>query len=142
MQNRLLNGIKMKLKLVREIFNTSSTLGSLYVDNKFYCYTLEDVTREEKVKGETAIWYGIYRIDLTYSPRFGAILPEVMNVRDFSGIRFHAGNTEKDTEGCILLGKYRKKYSIFDSRDISKQFNEMIINAIIDKNEVYLEITK
>lgn len=96
----------MKL-LVEHIWKTNTfTLGELSVDGKPLCDTLEDRMRPngEKVKGETAIPEGTYKIVLSYSPRFKRILPEILNVPNFSGVRIHSGNSSKDTEGCLLVG--------------------------------------
>lgn len=88
------------------------THGKLYVDGQFLCYTLEDEVREIeglpvekwKVKGVTAIPRGRYRVILTKSPRFGRMLPEVLNVPGYQNIRIHSGNRSTDTEACILVG--------------------------------------
>jgi len=106
----------MKLKVVREEFTKNSTIGSLYIDGTFFCYTLEDVVRAEKIYGETAIPYGEYRVILSYSNRFKKILPEVLNVPNYSGVRIHAGNTKKDTHGCPLVGLTKSKDFVGMSR--------------------------
>ena len=88
------------------------TFGKLFADGRFICYTLEDEVREIddqpvadwKIKGETAIPSGEYRITLEQSSRFGPNTLTVNNVPGFVGVRMHAGNTVGDTEGCPLLG--------------------------------------
>jgi len=57
-----------------------------------------------KVYANTAIPTGIYGVIITMSARFKKLLPLLLNVDGFSGIRIHAGNTSADTEGCILVG--------------------------------------
>lgn len=96
----------MKLTLQRRPSAHGCTIGSLCVDDAFECYTLEDVVRADgiKIAGETAIPPGTYTIDITLSPRFGRLLPLLLSVRGFIGIRIHPGNSAKDTEGCILVG--------------------------------------
>ena len=95
----------MKLELVRKVKTGESTIGTLSIDGVFQCYTLEDVVRSgEKVWGQTAIPCGEYRVMLTMSPRFKRILPLIVDVPGFDGIRIHPGNTAKDTDGCILVG--------------------------------------
>ena len=98
----------MELKLNRIFLGSSATIGELLVNDKYLCDTLEDRVRPEgeKVYGKTAIPEGTYEVKLTYSPRFKKILPEILNVPNFSGIRIHTGNSSKDTEGCILVGTW------------------------------------
>ncbi len=102
----------MKLLLEREPSHLTCTLGSLYVNDEFECFTLEDVVREIpgvpverwKIKGKTAIPAGTYKLDLTFSQRFQRMLPILIDVPGFEGVRIHTGNTDADTEGCILVG--------------------------------------
>ena len=95
----------MDIKLRRFEFGTTYTIGKLYIDGVYHCFTLEDKVREgEKVQNETAIPYGIYSVIIDISTRFGRPMPHVLDVPGFEGIRIHTGNTSHDTEGCILLG--------------------------------------
>lgn len=98
----------MELTLNRIFLGSSATIGELLVNDKHLCDTLEDRVRPEgeKVYGKTAIPEGTYEVKLTHSPRFKKILPEILNVPNFSGIRIHTGNSSKDTEGCILVGAW------------------------------------
>ena len=99
----------MHIRVVREPSKNDTTLGSLFIDDHWQCHTLEDVIRPagEKVRNKTAIPPGCYRIILTMSNRFKKIMPEVLNVPMFTGIRIHSGNTAKDTAGCLLVGQTR-----------------------------------
>jgi hypothetical protein len=89
-----------------------ATIGKLFVDGAFKCHTLEDEIREVegepveawKIKGETAIPAGSYRVSLEFSNRFGPDTLSIHDVPGFQYIRMHAGNTSADTEGCLLLG--------------------------------------
>lgn len=94
----------MKLELRRTVYTDKSTIGELYVDGLFECYTLEDVVRNKKIYGETAIPAGSYHVKITQSPRFKRELPLLLNVPGFEGVRIHPGNSAQDTEGCILVG--------------------------------------
>lgn len=106
----------MKLTLKRLHKTDKSTIGELYVDGKFECYTLEDVEREVKIKSETAIPKGTYIVGITLSNRFKRLLPILLNVPNFEGVRVHSGNSNHDTEGCILVGTTRSKDYIGSSR--------------------------
>ena len=111
----------MELTLVRTFSGPDCTIGELFVDGRFECFTLEDVVRpgdiaQVKVAGRTAIPPGTYRIALTISSRFKRVLPLLQKVPSFEGIRIHAGNTAEDTEGCILVGRERGTSAIRGSR--------------------------
>lgn len=106
----------MKLLLKRLHRTEHSTIGELYVDGKFECYTLEDKERDVKIKSETAIPKGTYIVGITLSNRFKKLLPILINVPNFEGVRIHSGNTNHDTEGCILVGTTRSKDFIGNSR--------------------------
>ena len=110
----------MKLKLIREKFTAEYTLGSLYIDDKFFCYTVEDCDRlskgETKIAAKTAIPKGIYKVVLTMSNRFKKVLPLLVNVPQFEGVRIHNGNTAADSEGCIIVGEVRLENGVGMSR--------------------------
>ncbi|HWJ06182.1 MAG TPA: DUF5675 family protein [Steroidobacteraceae bacterium] len=95
----------MELRLERLQYRSGCTIGRMYVDGRFECYTLEDGIRTNKVYGETAIPAGEYRIDITYSPRFKRNLPLLCDVPNFEGVRIHPGNAPANTLGCILVGQ-------------------------------------
>jgi hypothetical protein len=101
----------MDLRLVRKEFTEKSTIGDLLIDDSFFCFTLEDMVREPGVKipGQTAIPEGRYRVVIDQSNRFRRAMPHILDVPMFEGIRIHSGNTDKDTEGCILLGMTKSK---------------------------------
>ncbi len=108
----------MKLELKRLYFKDTYTIGKLYVDGDYLCDTLEDKHRPDgiKVYGETCIPEGTYKVILNYSNRFKKIMPLVVNVPSFEGIRIHPGNTDKDTSGCILVGENKIKGQLINSR--------------------------
>ena len=122
----------MELLLKRIYKGDKYTIGKLYIDGKWFCDTIEDVVRnlpkdcpctskgrncecKEKVYGETAIPAGTYKVILSYSNRFKRILPELLNVPHFLGIRIHRGNTEQDSAGCIILGENKVKGKVINS---------------------------
>jgi len=94
----------IELTLARHEFTQAATLGSLYNGRKYLCNILEDAIRRQKIYGQTAIPNGRYRVNLTWSGRFGRQLPLVADVPLFTGIRFHSGNWVEDTDGCLLPG--------------------------------------
>ena len=92
----------MELRVVRDAFYEDTTMGKMFINGVFFGFTLEDKVRPKKIKGETAIDSGEYEVVLSMSPRFKRIMPEILNVPNFVGVRIHGGNTHKDTEGCIF----------------------------------------
>jgi len=97
----------MKIEVKRIHRTEKSTIGEMYVDGVFQCYTLEDKEREVKIKSETAIPKGTYDVIINMSNRFKKEMPLLLKVPNFEGVRIHSGNTNHDTEGCILVGKTR-----------------------------------
>lgn len=138
----------MELLLCRISRKPRCTIGALFVDERFRCYTLEDVEREVegwpveewKVKGETAIPVGRYQVVMSKSRRFGRYLPELLNVPGFAGIRIHAGNTEHDTEGCILVGEGRTELTITESRVALVKLMTDIQGALDKGNQVWITV--
>lgn len=135
----------MKLRVERGAPGASSTIGKLYVDGVFFAYTLEDIDRQlesggKKIQGETAIPRGSYKVIIDFSNRFQKQMMHVLNVPGFEGIRIHAGNTDKDTEGCILLGKVRSDNAVFNSREAVNALFDKVRAALSAGQEVNLEV--
>ena len=106
----------MKIEVKRLYKTDNSTIGELKIDGKFECYTLEDKERDVKIKCETAIPKGTYKVIINQSNRFKKLLPLLLSVPNFEGVRIHPGNTNHDTEGCILVGRTKSKDFIGQSR--------------------------
>ena len=112
---------------VKRLYKTdNSVIGEMLIDGIFECFTLEDVERPVKIKGETAIPKGTYRVIINESNRFKRLLPLLIDVPNFEGVRIHSGNSNHDTEGCILVGQTRNKNYIGQSRKaFDKLFKKM-----------------
>lgn len=129
----------MELELLRREFSDHSTIGDLIIDGEYFCYTLEDKVREVKIKGETAIPFGRYEVVVDYSARFKRNMPHILNVAGFEGIRIHNGNTDKDTEGCILLGYTKKRDFIGQSIAAFHEFSRRLDKAL-ETEKVFITI--
>ena len=105
----------MNLRVIREPSTAAATMGILLIDGVFVCWTLEDVVRPVKIPGETAIPAGRYDVRLSFSQRFQKVLPE-FTVPNFTGTRIHAGNTQADTAGCVLVGRKRGNSVVLESK--------------------------
>lgn len=134
----------MELKLLRKYKKPTYTIGTLSVDGAYFCDTLEDRVRdlviERKVKGSTAIPAGRYRVILNWSPRFKKPLPLLLDVPHFEGIRIHAGNTAKDTEGCILVGRNTQPGTLTDSKATMAELMQVLTSANNRKEEMWITV--
>lgn len=141
----------MKLKLIRKYLGPEYTIGDLYIEDKLYCNTLEDVNRdtnrngifdgsEKKIAGDTCIPFGTYKIVVDVSPKFGRELPRLLNVPSFSGILIHRGNTTKDTAGCILVGENTVKGKVLNSTIYEVDLTKKIKEAISKGEKVTIQI--
>ena len=111
----------------------------------YFCDTLEPTWRDYKngaykVKGRSAIPEGRYAVVISYSPKFKQWLPILLGVPKFEGIRIHAGNTAKDTEGCILVGQNREVGKVLDSRKWLYELKQKIVEAKDKGEAVWLTI--
>lgn len=103
------------LQLLRYSDDGQTTVGLLYVNGSFYCYTLEDTFHEVKIDGETRIPQGTYPIrfkkeDTPLTTKYKEIYPEwftyhlqLQKVPGYDTIYIHNGGDHTDTEGCILV---------------------------------------
>ena len=150
--NYLFNDMELQLK--REIFTDESTIGTLTIDGKFECYILEDkdrginntLTLEQimrvKVYGKTAIPYGRYEVDWTMSARFKKMMPILLNVIGWSGIRIHSGNSEIDSLGCLLCGTRKLSNRITESIVATNKLYAKIESAKKQGQRIYITIVR
>lgn len=137
----------MKLLVQREPSAFGATLGRLYVDGILQCDTLEDEIREVpgqpvakwKVYGYTAIPQGLYKLTAENSPRFGPDTLTVNAVPGFEGIRIHAGNSEKDTHGCLLVGTRAGRAFVGQSRVALEALKAKLLPALHRGEAVTIE---
>ncbi len=136
--------METRILLQRQIFTEKSTIGKLYINGVYECWTLEDTVRlGPKVKGTTAIPYGEYSLTIDFSNRFKRMMPHILNVPNFEGIRIHWGNSDVDTEGCPLLG--RQKAAIPDKILQSvAAFDAFFpkLESLLKLGRVFIEIAK
>lgn len=136
----------MELLVKREWLSDECSVGELYINGVFECFTLEDKDRglsqdmplaqiqKAKVYGQTAIPKGRYPVVIQFSAKHGKELPTLYNVPDFAGVEMHPGNTDVDTLGCILVGQMRTSNSVLSS---VKAFDNMFpkLQAAFSKHE-------
>jgi hypothetical protein len=143
----------MKLELHRKFLGEEYTIGDLLINGVFFCNVLEDKVRdldkdgdldesgETKVFGKTAIPYGTYQIDITYSERFKRLLPLLENVKGFDGIRIHPGNTAVDTHGCLLVGINSQKGMVTYSKKTFDKLFPVLAAAHEVRESIFITIS-
>jgi hypothetical protein len=152
----------MKLKLLRRFFADDYTIGTLYIDDKPFCDTLEnqdrllhqnmplDVLDRHKTAGKTAIPIGTYKVNMnTVSPKYQAMgkysdigfkVPRLENVPVFDGILIHIGNFPKDTLGCVLVGKNTVKGAVMESTVTFNALYKLLKEAEYKGETIMLDI--
>ena len=139
----------MELVVDRKWKKQSYTISNLIINNEIFCQVLEDTDRgldssmdldkilELKKPSITAIPRGTYEVTLdVYSSKFGSEsfykevcngkLPRLLNVKGFEGILIHAGNTDKDSAGCLLVGVNKVKGQVINSRETFKELYKLL----------------
>ena len=152
----------MRLLLKRRFLAETYTIGSLYVNGLYFSDTIEDKVRdlnkdgdlndlgEGKIYGKTAIPYSPpgkpYKIELSMSPKFKRMLPLLLDVPHFTGIRIHKMGTDTKpgtaewSEGCIGPGENKVKGGIIHSAFYETKLVEMMREAILMGEEIEIEI--
>lgn len=136
----------MNILLERKFFTDETTIGNMYIDGKWLCFTLEDKDRklEEggiKIYGKTCIPRGKYLVTLDYSNKYSKIMPHILNVPQFEGIRIHPGNYAKDTEGCVIIGNTRRPDFVGDSRVAFASLMSEMERAVTDGETMEITIS-
>lgn len=149
----------MELLVQRRYRGPKYTIGSLFVNGKKFCDTLEDVDRglscelkeaeniRRKVAGETAIPAGTYHLAMdivstkfrykSWAQPYKGKLPRLLSVPAFSGVLIHPGNTQADTEGCILVGQNKEVGKVINSQATFHKLMDVLLNA---KEEITITI--
>ncbi len=121
----------MLIRVERFADDGTTTMGLLFVDGEFLCFTVEDTYREQKVAEKTRIPAGCYDVLLRnaggmtqdYASRYPDMhkgMLHLQSVPGFEWVYFHTGNTAEHTEGCLLVA---------DTLDISRGFGGASRNA-------------
>ena len=141
--------MSMELVVDRKWKKQSYTISNLTIDGKWFCNVLEDKDRnldssmsiakirELKRPSITAIPRGTYEITLDvisskystnsfYKQVCNGKVPRLLNVKGFEGILIHAGNTDKDSEGCLLVGVNKVKGQVINSRETFKELYKLL----------------
>ena len=134
----------------RKTFSPKSTIGEVFIENKHFCYSLEDVVRNagKKIYGKTAIPDMEYYVDVTYSPKYKRDMIILYNAENhtvtdgmvsWSGIRVHGGNKPEDTEGCVLVAYNR--YDDFIYKRADRELVKIVKRWIKQGYKIFWRIT-
>lgn len=131
----------MTLGLYRVTLTPQSTIGKLFVDGQFFCYSLE-LPVKDGLPG-SAIPAGVYPIELAPSPKFQARaqndpfwanyadkMPHIINIPARSLIMLHVGNLPSETDGCVLVGETQGINCIGTSRPAFQKLYNLITSAL------------
>ena len=142
----------MNFLQIRKYKKPDYTISALTVDGDYLCEVVEDQDRglkdsdslthiqNVKVYGKTAIPTGLYEIDLTMSHKFQRVLPLFKDVKGFTGIRLHRGNTDEDSEGCLLPGENKIKGGVINSTHWEIEIIKLMLIAVKQNERIYWEI--
>lgn len=152
----------MNLKVIRETPKDTYTPGKLYIDDQFFCFTLEDLDRgltqemsigeiqSKKIYGETAIPKGTYKITLdVVSPKFSQYpfymevckgkVPRLVNVPGYEGVLIHVADgwkKDKLLQGCIGIGERQSDGSLLNGKEVFRR----LYKKIKEQNNLTIEI--
>lgn len=127
----------MQVSIEREPSTETGTIGRLSINGAFLCYSLEP---SEDRNVYPAIPVGTYGIRMYPSPKFGRMVPLITGVQGRQFIEIHPGNTDKDTEGCILLGTAHNGEDLVNSRVAVEMFQSKIAMPLASGEPVTLTI--
>lgn len=153
----------MELVIDRKWKKQNYTISNLTIDGKWFCNVLEDTDRNlddsmsiEKIKSLkkpsiTAIPRGTYEVSLDItSPKYSKIpfykelcngkLPRLLYVKGFDGILLHAGNTDKDSSGCLLVGQNKVKGQVINSRETFKALYKLLKDRKMKGEKITIKI--
>jgi hypothetical protein len=135
--------------VLRYVDDGNTTLGLLFIEKKFFAYTLEDTHRDKKIPGGTRIPEGHYNLGINenlspltqrYRNRFNwfSYHIEIKQIPNYDKVYVHIGNTHKDTEGCILIADgvnaANPEKMILQSQKAYERFYKMVYPKI-NQNE-------
>ena len=138
-------------------------MSNLYINGEWFCNCLEDADRgldnsmsEDMIRtlkkpSITAIPRGTYEITLdVISPKYSKVqfykdicngkVPRLKNVKGFDGILIHAGNTDKDSSGCLLVGQNKVKGQVVNSKETFKQLYKLLQDGKSKGEKIIIKI--
>jgi hypothetical protein len=148
----------MQVDLYRFTDEVDYTYGLLFIDGEVQAFTLEDEKRLKKVSGETRIPAGRYEIKFrevlsgltkTYRDRFPDFTWHLwlQDVPGFNYVYIHIGNTDDDTEACVLVANTcdltppTSSGFIGESTDCFKKIYKIIGTTLrLNKESVHINI--
>lgn len=123
---------KPNVKIIRFTKGFKSVIGELYIDDKFFCYTLEREWLDNK-RRVSCIPPGIYDCKPYSSEKYPSVT-EITDVEGRDKILIHQGNFYWDIEGCILLGNsYKEDLKVKGKRTGAVYHSVKTLKRLFDK---------
>lgn len=141
----------MEILVERYSSGANDTLSNVYIDGVKECVAIEDEFRSVKVKGETRVDDGRYKLALRWSPKFSSEYNHEMiwvtDVPKFEYILVHWGNTDLDSDGCLIVGSYvgklkvklTERRAVLSSRKAYLKFYNKVAPAIKRGEDCWIE---
>lgn len=134
----------MQLKIERWWSRKDATVGSLYVDGTWECYTREEPARKDGlfIAGESALPVGLYNVSIAASRRFGRDVPLLVGTRCPIGMQLHPGHPVRDTDDCVLLGQAQLAHKLERTKLAFEALFAKLLAAIAAGEAIDLEIAQ
>ncbi len=132
--------------------NDKSVCGELWVidpifGDKKVCDTIEN--------RDYLIPELIYPVHVTHSPKFRRLLPLIYYVPGRTGIRIHAGNEARHSEGCVLVGHHPylptdeedesepivDTQRLVDSRQVERMVTQLLLSIDSSREDIRIDVT-
>lgn len=148
----------MEITVKRFADDGDTTMSCIFIDGVFQTFGIEDEERDVKVKGETRVPEGTYKVALRaeggfhnrYKSKFSDIHKGMLAIYNqknwvlenkgmsFQYVLIHVGNTDDHTAGCLLLNDVADAENFRGSRSAAayKKFYPKVRDAILNGENV------
>ena len=124
----------MQLALMRTRLGRTATMGRLYINGRFQCYTLEELARADVHSATVPM--GEYKVVLEHNDQFDRWLPHLLGVPNFGTVCIHG---DPDPQGHIVVGNDRnmEEEKILYTRTALASLMNLLIP---EHNRIYIRV--
>ena len=129
--------MRVRLDIERAWKKADYTIGRFFVNGTRFHESLEDPDRgldssmsldkikALKIAGQTAIPAGTYKVtmsvsakykDRSWAKKYNGLVPEIVGVPGYSGVRIHPANKASEVEGCVAIGENKVRGGVINSQ--------------------------